>query len=128
MPIVLTQHFSQADRVYEDAEMSLYHYPRVYFSRVEAYDRFIYYRPLGKSARRFDSQTYFGYGNVGIPYPDPQKEDHRYVDLIKAAPFPKLVPMRDFSGDFYETESAAAPPFQSAVRRISETAYSGPHA
>jgi hypothetical protein len=123
MPIILTQHYSPADRPYEDAEFSLYHYPRVYFSRVEPYDRFIYYRPLGRSARRADSQTYFGYGNVGVPYPDPRRADHRFVDLIKAAPFPALVPMRDFSGDFYETESGATPQFQSAVRRISETAY-----
>ena len=123
MPIVLTQHFSPSDRIYEDAEYSLYHYPRQYFTRIEPYDRFIYYRPLGKSASRRDSQMYFGYGIVGTPYPDPRRADHRYVDLISAAPFPRLVPMRDLAGHFYETEGGAPPPFQSAVRRLGETAY-----
>ena len=51
MPVILTQHFSPSDRVYEDAEFSLYHFPRIYFSRVRPYDRFIYYRPLGKRKR-----------------------------------------------------------------------------
>lgn len=71
MPVILTQHFSANDRPYEDAEMSLYHYPRVYFSRVAAYDRFVYYRPLGKSERRPDSMRYFGYGVLGVPFDDP---------------------------------------------------------
>lgn len=123
MPVVLTQHFSPQDRVYEDAEFSLYHYPRVYFTRVEPYDRFIYYRPLGKSKPRIDSRRYFGHGVIGQPFPDPHRDDHRYAPLIRAKPFPRLVGMRDSFGDFYETESQAAPPFQAAIRRLSETAY-----
>jgi hypothetical protein len=123
MPVILTQHYSSSDRVYEDAEFSLYHYPRVYFSRVEPYERFIYYRPLGKSARRPDSLHYFGYGILGQPFPDPRRPDHRYVPLIKAARFPSLVPMRDLRSVFYETETATPPQFQAAVRRLSEIAY-----
>jgi len=123
LPVILAQHFSASDRVYEDAEFSLYHYPRVYFSRVEAYDRFIYYRPLGKSARRPDSLHYFGHGILGKSYEDSRRPDHRFVDLIKAEPFRQLVPLRDFRNAFYESETEAGPQFQAAVRRISEVAY-----
>ncbi len=65
MPVVLSQHFLSSDRRYQDAEFSLYHYPKVYFSRVQAYDRFIYYRPLGESRPRHDSRQYFGFGRLG---------------------------------------------------------------
>ncbi len=123
MPVVLTQHFSPLDRVYQDAEFSLYHYPRVYFTRIEPYDRFIYYRPLGKSVRRHDSLHYFGHGVIGRPFDDPHRDDHRFAPLIRAQPFPRLVGIRDFVGEFYETESSVAPQFQAAVRRLSETAY-----
>jgi hypothetical protein len=123
VPVILTQHYSPADRIYEDVEYSLYHYPRQYFGRVNPYDRFIYYRPLGKSAPRPDSKAYFGHGVLGQWWPDPQRADHRYVPIIQAGPFPRLVPMYDMRGEYYETETSAAPPFQSAVRDITETAY-----
>jgi len=123
MPVILTQHFSANDRPYEDAEMSLYHYPRVYFSRVAAYDRFVYYRPLGKSERRPDSMRYFGYGVLGVPFDDPYKSDHRFVPLIQSAYFPRTVGLYDDRSAFIETESEQKPQFQAAVRRLSETAY-----
>ncbi len=123
MPVILTQHYSPLDRVYEDAEFSLYHYPRIYFSRVEPNDRFIYYRPLGKSTRRADSLTYFGHGVIGQVYRDPHRADHRFADLIRTEAFPQAVGIRDPLGRFYETEADTAPQFQAAVRRIGETAY-----
>lgn len=123
MPVILTQHYSSDDRIYDDVEYALYHYPRQYFSRINPYDRFIYYRPLGKSARRADSKRYFGHGVLGQWSPDPLRVDHRYVALKQAEPFPKLVPMYSANGEYYETESGAPPPFQSAVRSITETAY-----
>ena len=123
MPVILTQHYSPADRIYEDAEYSLYHYPKQYFSRVNAYDRFIYYRPLGKSAARADSKTYFGYGILGQWWPDPARTDHRFVPIVQGDAFPRRVPMMDSRGTYYETETATPPAFQSAVRSISETAY-----
>ncbi len=123
MPVILTQHYSPTDRIYDDAEFSLYHYPRVYFGRVKPYDRFIYYRPLGRSAPRADSKTYFGYGVLGQWFSDPARNDHRYVPLIQAEPFSRLVPLYYNAGQYYETESSVAPQFQAAVREISETAY-----
>jgi hypothetical protein len=123
VPVILTQHFSPSDRTYEDAEFSLYHYPRVYFSRVRPYDRFIYYRPLGRSRARFDSKQYFGHGILGRWYEDVRRPDHRFVDLIKVERFPVLVPLIDGQGHYYETESGRQPQAQAAVRDISETAY-----
>ncbi|HKU66600.1 MAG TPA: hypothetical protein VJP85_02385 [Candidatus Baltobacteraceae bacterium] len=123
MPVILTQHYSSANRIYDDVEYALYHYPRQYFSRISAYDRFIYYRPLGKSAPRLDSKTYFGHGILGQWWEDPLRPDHRYVPLRQAQEFPHLVPIYARSGEYYETESNSPPSFQSAVREISETAY-----
>lgn len=117
------QHFSPSDRVYEDAEFSLYHFPRVYFSRIRPYDRFIYYRPLGKSRARPDSKHYFGHGVLGRWYEDVRRPDHRFVDIIQGEYFPIPVPLVDASGSYYETESDRPPQGQAAVRDISETAY-----
>jgi len=123
LPVILTQHFSASDRPYEDAEYSLYHYPRVYFTRVRPYDRFIYYRPLGKSQARADSKHYFGHGILGEAFEDPIRSDHRFVNIIKGEQFRELVPIIDRLGRYFETESDKLPQFQAAVRDISETAY-----
>lgn len=123
MPVVLSQHFLQEDRVYLDAEGALYHYPKVYFSRVLPYDRFIYYRPLGRSRPRSDSRHYFGHGVLGTPYGDPVRPDHRFVDVVQYEPFPRPVPIEDGLGAYYESGVPQSPNFQSAVRTISEIAY-----
>ena len=108
MPVVLSQHFSAADRVYLDVEGSLYHYPRVYHARLsKPYNRFVYYRPLGGSARRPDSRHYFGHGVLGVPYADTHRADHYFVDVIQYQPFPKLVPLTDAQGTYYETARLA---------------------
>jgi hypothetical protein len=123
LPVVLAQHFSPGDRVYEDAEFSLYHFPRVYFSRIRTYDRFIYYRPLGKTRPRFDSKHYFGHGVLGQWFEDPRRPDHRFVNLSKGEYFPVPVPLLDAASRYYETESDRPPQGQAAVREISESAY-----
>jgi hypothetical protein len=123
MPVILSQHFSPTDRVYEDAEFALYHYPRVYFNRIRPYDRFIYYRPLGRAQPRPDSKHYFGHGVLGQWFPDPHRSDHRFVQIIQGQYFPTPVPLIDARTKYYETESDRQPQGQAAVRDISETAY-----
>ena len=117
---MLSQHFSPADRVYADAEGSLYHYPRQYFTRIKPYDSFVYYRPLGESKARPDSKTYFGYGVLGVPFSDVDRPDHRFVPIVKYDRFPHLVPLKDPLGIHYETGSPKALPAQSAVRTIGD--------
>jgi hypothetical protein len=123
MPVILSQIFAPVDRVYKDAEWSLYHYPRQYFARITPYDRFIYYRPHGKRASRPDSSHYFGHGILGVPFPDLDDESHRFVPLIKCERFPTLVPLRDPFGRYFETESDRPIQGQSAVRTLGEIPY-----
>ncbi len=123
MPVVLSQIFAPSDRVYKDAEWSLYHYPRQYFSRITPYDRFIYYRPHGKRALRPDSSHYFGHGVLGVPFDDVDDPTHRFVPLIRCEPFANLVPLRDASDRYYETESERSIQGQSAVRALGEIPY-----
>lgn len=123
MPVILSQHFLATDREYEDVEYGLYHYPRQYFGRVKPYDSFIYYRPLGESQRRDDSLHYFGYGVLGQPFADPMRPDHRFVQIIKGAAFGRLVPLKDSSGLYFETETQRPPVTVSAVREISDITY-----
>lgn len=123
MPIILSQIFSPADRVYKDAEGSLYHYPRQYFSRILPYDRFIYYRPHGKRTKREDSSHYFGHGVLGAPFEDLDDPSHRFVPIEKWEPFRRLVPLRDPFDRYYETESERPIQGQSAVRSINEISY-----
>lgn len=123
MPVVLSQIFEPNDRIYKDAEGSLYHYPRQYFSRVRPYDTLIYYRPRGKRAPREDSAHYFGHGVLGVPFEDLDDPAHRFVPLIRYAIFPNLVPLRDPQGRYYETESERPIIAQSAVRTLGEIPY-----
>ena len=116
MPVILSQHFLPAERVYEDAEGSLYHYPRQYFTRIQPFDRFVYYRPLGESTRRLDSKTYFGHGVLGVPFADPYRQDHRFVPIIQYEPFSNLVGLKDAQGRYFETETNQPPPSQSAAQ------------
>lgn len=121
--MVLSQIFEAADRMYQDVEGSLYHYPKIYFSRVTPYDRFIYYRPQGRRARRPDSSRYFGHGILGQPFSDPYDADHRFVPIIKYERFRRFVPLQDAAGRYYETESERPIQGQSAVRTIGEIPY-----
>jgi hypothetical protein len=123
MPVVLMQHFSPGDRVYLDVEGSLYHYPKMYFTRIQAYDNFIYYRPLGASARRSDSKTYFGYGVLGVPFPDAKDSNRFFVPIERYARFPRVVPLKDPQGIWYETGTTTTFAAQSAVRHVSDIAF-----
>jgi hypothetical protein len=123
MPVILQQHFLPSDRVYQDVEEVLYHYPRQYFSRVAPFEPFIYYRPLGRGTPREDSRHYFGHGVLGEPWGDPDDDRLRFVPIVQYERFPKLVPLRDSAGRYFETGTSTQPQGQSAVRTIAEIAY-----
>ncbi len=123
MPIILQQHAWRRESRYSDIEGVLYHYPRLYFTRVLPFTPFIYYRPRGKTALRPDSLHYFGHGIVGEPWDDPYDVELRFAPVIQYEPFRAIVPLRDPLGNYYETGTPRVPQSQSAVRSISEIAY-----
>jgi hypothetical protein len=120
MPVVLSQRFigETATPKYHDVEGVIYHYPRVYFKRVQADDRFIYYRP-SKGTTTSDAGTYFGHGRLGIPFADMFDNNLRFVDVKGFLRFPRLVPARGPNGVWIETGSVESPQFQAAVRDLS---------
>jgi len=121
MPVVLSQRTWHDDPKYLDREGVIYHYPPQYRTRVNAYDRFIYYRPATGAAPE-ERSTYIGHGLLGNPFEDPNRDGYWYVPIAWYEPFRTTVPLvlHDIS---YETEQTKRPQFQSAVRPIRETAY-----
>ncbi|HEY1867709.1 MAG TPA: hypothetical protein VGG70_05385 [Candidatus Cybelea sp.] len=121
MPVVLSQRTWHNDPKYLDREGVIYHYPRQYRSRINDFDRFIYYRPAtGASIEQ--RSTYVGHGVLGVSFEDWARSDHYYVNIGCYEPFEQPVPLRHGSV-FVETESSSGPQFQSAARPIRETAY-----
>jgi hypothetical protein len=121
MPVVLSQRTWHDDPKYLDREGVIYHYPPQYRTRVNAYDRFIYYRPA-TGASPEERSTYVGHGLLGNPFPDPNRDGYWFVDIAWYEPFRAIVPL--VHGDVsYETEEPKRPQFQSAVRPVRESAY-----
>ena len=121
MPVVLSQRTWHDDPKYLDREGVIYHYPPQYRTRINAYDRFIYYRPA-TGASPEERSSYIGHGLLGNPFQDPHREGYWYVPIACYEPFRTIVPL--VRGDVsYETEDVRRPQFQSAARPIRETAY-----
>jgi hypothetical protein len=121
MPVVLSQRTWHADPKYLDREGVIYHYPRQYRSRINDFDRFIYYRPAA-GATVDEASTYIGHGILGTSFVDWGRAGHWFVDIAWYEPFPEPVPLR-VQDIFVETESPTSPQFQSAARSVRETAY-----
>ncbi len=121
MPVVLSQRTWHDDPKYLDREGVIYHYPPQYRTRVNAYDRFIYYRPA-TGASLEQRSSYIGHGLLGNPFPDPHREGFWFVPIAWYELFQSVVPMM-VGGVCYETEDTSRPQFQSAARSIRETAY-----
>jgi len=60
---------------------------------------------------------------LGQPFADPARADHRFVPIIKGAPFVSLVSLKDPAGLYYETESGTPPVAVSAIRELNEVSY-----
>lgn len=121
MPVILSQRTWHDDPKYLDREGVIYHYPRQYRSRINDFDRFIYYRPA-TGAPIEERSMYIGHGVLGASFVDFNRPDHYFMPIAWYEPFASAVPLRQ--GDvFVETESSAGPQFQSAARAIRETAY-----
>lgn len=121
MPVVLSQRTWHGDPKYLDREGVIYHYPYQYRTRINDFDRFIYYRPA-TGAAELERSTYVGHGVLGVSIEDWARAGHYFVDIGWYEPFKRPVPLRQ-NAVFVETESTTAPQFQSAARPIRETAY-----
>lgn len=121
MPVVLSQRTWHGDPKYLDREGVIYHYPRQYRSRINDFDRFVYYRPAS-GATPEQASTYVGHGVLGTSFEDWARAGHWFIDIAWYEPFPIPVPLRT-QGVFVETENSTSPQFQSAARPIRETAY-----
>src|SRR5579875_726988 len=121
MPVVLSQRTWHGDPKYLDREGVIYHFPKQYRSRINDFDRFVYYRPA-TGASVDEASTYIGHGVLGTSVEDWANAGHWFIDIAWYEPFAHPVGLR-LDDVFVETESAAQPQFQSAARPISETAY-----
>ena len=125
--LVLSQHRQRpgGENKYLDVEGGLYHYPRQYFSLIEGYEAFLYYRPQ-RGALPSERSTYVGYGRLLDVFPDPDRLDHRYVRVEDYRQFARPVPFEEHigAGDLYETGFLRRNEFQGrSVRRISGLDY-----
>jgi hypothetical protein len=121
MPVILTQRTWHGDPKYLDREGVIYHYPRQYRSRINDFERFIYYRPATGAVAE-EASTYIGHGVLGTSFEDWARPAHWYVGIAWYERFRSPVPLRD-ADHFVETEGAAKPQFQAAARPVRETAY-----
>jgi hypothetical protein len=111
----------QDDPDYLDVEGVIYHYPHRYFSLISGYERFIYYRPA-RGASAGEASSYFGYGSLGEPFPDPEDETHRYVPIRQFRRFSVPVPYAEPIGRYYESAFSSRTAFTGrSVRRIAPT-------
>lgn len=106
------------DPKYKDTEFSVYHYPRSYFDQIQGGEKFVYYRP-SRGARTGEESAYFGCGELGDWWPDPQDPTHRFVGIRKPIAFARPVPYVDASNRMYESGFSDRNGFQGrSVRRI----------
>src|SRR5579872_3622967 len=121
MPVVLNQRTWHDDPKYLDREGVIYHFPRQYRSRINDFDRFIYYRPA-EGAAPGEASSYVGHGVLGPSTEDWARSGHWFIDIAWYEPFKTPVPLRQ-NAMFVETEGLTSPQFQSSARPINETAY-----
>ena len=120
MPLVLMQRAWRDDPLYKDTEFVVYHYPRRYFDEIRGGEQFVYYRPA-RGAARGEESRYFGCGQLGDVYSDPQDDNHRFVDVRKPVRFAHAVSFEDPSGRMYESRYPNRSAFQGySVRFIDE--------
>ncbi len=120
VPLVLMQRAWRDDPKYKDTEFSVYHYPRQYFDLVQGGEKFVYYRP-SRGARSREESTYFGCGELGDWWPDPQDSGHRFVGVRKPIAFASPVPHLDGNGRMYESGFNDRNAFQGrSVRHVDE--------
>lgn len=119
--LVLMQRTWQDDPTYLDVEGVIYHYPHRYFAFIGGYERFLYYRPA-RGASALEASSYFGYGSLGEPFPDPNDAHHRFVPIRQYRRFQAPVTYVDPTGQYFESTFSSRTAFTGrSVRHIAPT-------
>ena len=122
MKVILSKR-NDAVSFYEDDLFSVYHYPAKYRNGLQPGDFFVYYQ-----GHQYDKEQryYFGTGNIGSIWYD--REDY-CANLICFRKFSNTVPIALPEGGyveqigFEEVRQNPNPPWQSAIRPVSQPAY-----
>jgi hypothetical protein len=123
MPLVLMQRAWLDDPKYKDTEFCVYHYPRQYFDFIRGGEKFVYYRP-SRGATAAEASAYFGCGELGDWWEDPEDSSHRFVGVRRPIKFPVPVSHADPSGRMYESSFASRNSFQGrSVRHVDDLDY-----
>ena len=124
MLIVLSQRID-IEPLYNDIPFERYHFPDRYKNQIHKGDLFIYYQ--GNRHKR-EHRYYYGCGIISNIVHAPEL-GHYYALIIKGEKFSKNVPIYDPDGTYYEcldyndVRNNLNPPWQSSIRKISETAF-----
>ena len=116
--LVLTQR--RHHLTYDDEEGVWYHYPKQYWKLISKGRQFIYYQPEERTPAGIRTgQLYFGTGFVGDVYPDRERDDHRYAEILDHQEFTSAVPFKSSSGSYVEAPKGQNVVWRAAVRSIS---------
>jgi hypothetical protein len=124
MALILSQRIDY-ESDYKDVPFEVYHYPKRYCNQINKGDPFIYYQ--GDRHKR-ENRYYFGCGVIGELNPSEDGE-HYYAKIINGIKFPKIVPIYNPDGGFFESigysevRKKERPPWQSSIRKVSEEAF-----
>jgi hypothetical protein len=104
---------------YADQIGALYHFPRKYFNQMILPDiDFVYFEPA-KSGKG----EYFGFGEIGKVYPDPNNPDQFFAEILNYRPFFKSVSFADEAGNPREWGPFYNP--QNSVRKTTADIFAG---
>ncbi len=125
MYIILSQRID-LESDYEDIPFLRYHFPKRYRSQINFGDLFIY-----NQGNRYnkDHRFYFGCGKIGKIWRD-REGDNFFAEIINGERFSKKVLIHKSDGsyiesiDYKDVRERKNPPFRSAVRKVSQSAYS----
>ncbi len=108
---------------YKDTEFVVYHYPQRYFDQLSGGEKFVYYRP-SRGSTADESSTYFGCGELGEFWEDPNDSGHRFVAIRKPIRFNNPVPYHDSTDRMFESFFTSPNNFQGrSVRYIADLDY-----
>jgi len=100
---------------YKDEVGIVYHFPKRYLKRIQSPNaHFVYYEP-----RAGGDQVYFGTGQIGEIWPDPDEQGHYYSEILEYSSFPKPVSYWGSRGSAFEP----ARTMRNSVRPIHKSTY-----